>query len=276
MGTRAAIIHITDPHCGGSTGLFPPEGVVTDDGQLVMPSEWQQWMWPRWEDSFARADELTRGCRRFLVWSGDCVDGMHHQTFQTVSANPEIQKRIFFRCARPALALNPERLLFVRGTEAHVGQQANIEEGIARELGAHQDLLGNYSHWNYYGTVAGLTLKVFHHGSIGNLPWTEQGSLHRMAWRVRTVYDRAGLKPPDLVLTGHRHAWGDSGEFACPTRVLMGPGWQGATSYVHKIDGAAAGLVPVGIWVILIEDGKPPVCIPIRHEIRRMEPDVLG
>jgi hypothetical protein len=216
------------------------------------------------------------GCRRYLVLGGDLTDGFHHETFQVISANPEIQKRIVFECLKPAMALNPEKVLVVRGTAAHVGEQANIEEGIARELGAHRnDKEGSYSWWNYYGTVAGLMLKVFHHGKLGQLPWTEQASMQRMAWATRAAYDRAGMKPPELILTGHFHKWGDSGEFSCPTRALMGPGWQGPTQHVHKIDGSGAGLVPVGIWVILVEEGQRPVCIPIRHDARRIEPDVL-
>lgn len=276
MGTRSALLVCNDLHCGGSTGLFPPEGIQVDDGQRVLPSEWQRWTWDKWIETWQRAEDITRGYRRFLICNGDLTDGFHHQTFQIITANPEIQRRIVLESLKPALALNPERILVVRGTSAHVGEQANFEEGIARELGAHGDRVnGTHSHWNYYGTVAGATIKVFHHGKLGQLPWTEQASIQRLAWSVRTQYDRAGGKPPDLVFVGHLHKWGDSGEFSCPTRVLMAPGWQGATQHVHKIDGAGAGFSPVGIWVVLLEEGLPPVCIPIRHPVRAMEPDHL-
>lgn len=276
MGTRSALLVVSDTHCGGSTGLFPPDGVVVDDGQQVLPSEWQRWLWERWAETWQRAEEITRGYRRVLICNGDLVDGFHHQTFQIISANPDIQKRIAFDCLKPAMALNPERLLVVRGTPVHVGEQANLEEGIARELGAHRnEKEGTYSWWNYYGDVAGVTVKVFHHGKLGRTARTEQAAIQRMACDTREAYDRAGAKPPDLVFVGHLHRWGDSGEFACRTRALMSPGWQGPTQHVHRIAGHDAGLVPVGIWVVLVENGKRPVCIPIRHEVKPQKPDIL-
>ena len=60
------------------------------------------------------------------------VEGDHHNTPQIVSRDPGVQMDILQQLCAPILALSPDAAIVVRGTEAHVGKNANKEEAFAR------------------------------------------------------------------------------------------------------------------------------------------------
>lgn len=264
-----------DPHCGGSTGLLPAEGIKLDDGNQVLPNLFQEWAWDKWLKAWERSKLLAADCDKLIViLNGDLVDGNHHGTTQLVSANPAIQVRIAKAALSPIRDLQPDELYVVRGTAAHGGESGSIEEIIAEDIGAKPDpSTGSFSRWKLDIQVHDTWVQAFHHGRLGTRKWTEQNALHGLAWDIRTSYDSVGSKAPDLVFTAHQHGWGDSGLFSCPTRVVMSPGWQGATQYVHRTMIGKAGIVPVGMWVAIVEEGEEPVLTPVRFKASVQQPN---
>jgi len=256
---KTALIVANDTHCGGTTGLLPPHGVTTDDGNVLLPNVPQEWIWERWDEAARQADKLTQHCeRRHIILNGDLIDGWHHGTWQVLSANPTIQRRVAKESLSPLTSLRHDKLFIVRGTPAHVGEQGHVEEDLAELLGAERCPETNaYSRWRLEFTCRGTKVLVYHHGKSGMGPRTQQAAFERLAWDLRMDYDKNGLTPPDLVFVAHRHIWGESPRFSCPTRVFMSPGWQWATQYVHKnIHGA--GVLQVGMWVAILDDDAPP------------------
>lgn len=260
---RVGLVVAHDTHCGGSTGLLPPHGAKLDEGNVVLPNLFQEWAWERWEQAWLRAKQLTDDCTEvYVILNGDLVDGDHHGTWEIISANPRVQARICQESLSPMRDLQPDKVFVVRGTSAHTGEQSTHEEEIAEKIGAEKDESGNHSRYKLYADILGHRIQAYHHGKLGASPWTEQSALQRLAWAIRAEHDRAGSKPPDIVFVAHRHKWGDSGQFCCPTRVLMAPGWQGAGQYVHK-NVVGAGIVQVGMWVAVLEEEVEPVVVPI-------------
>lgn len=252
-GTLWAIV--SDLHCGSTVGLIHERGVALDDGGHYTPSAEQRELWRLWLSYWDRVrQERKRGDRLIVALLGDLIDGDHHRTSQIVSRNTHAtQYRIAIEALGTAMALRPDRIIVIRGTEAHVGASAETEEAIARELDAWTyDDSPIRSHWHLQVESDGVLLDLAHHGRIGQRPWTRLTGPTTLSAQIALAAARAGERIPDIAIRGHYHQVADTGDLAKP-RVIQLPCWQLATSYVHRI---AAGSVPdVGGVIIRTDSG---------------------
>lgn len=257
------ILLASDTHCGSTVGLCPPEGPRLDDGQVVEPSKAQRWLWQCWTDLHTRAYATRRrhGGPLWVILNGDLVDGPgHHGTTQSMSNHPDAQAYIASETFKVTQDLKPERLFVVRGTEVHTGTAGNVEEGIAKSLGAERDPETHlWSRWHLRLRVHGRLIDAQHHGKgLGRLPHTKQNGANALAWRVWQVYAERGLEPPALVVRSHLHQYADSFSAHRRTRGLFLPSFQLKTAYVHKV--AADEIADVGgVIVVVHPDGRMDV-----------------
>lgn len=269
--SRDVFAVVSDLHCGSMLGLCPPDGVQLDDGGRYMPSNAQVRLWECWLDYWATVKKsLKKGDRLIAVCNGDAADGWHHNSSQIVSNNlPVIQHEITLRTLAPMLELEPSNIIFIRGTETHVGSSGAYEERLARDLEAVKDReTGSHSHWHFQTLSQDVLLDFAHHGSVGKLPWTRNNPSNALAARVFMAAARARVRHPDLVIRSHMHQEADSGE-AQPVRVIQTRGWQLSTAFIHKI--AAGSLPEVGGLVISCEAGRYELQ-KVRFEWKRAEP----
>jgi hypothetical protein len=251
---------VSDLHCGGTTALCPPQ-VALDDGGHYTHSKAQRWLWDGWHRYWESVEKQRDKLKADLivVCNGDAVDGNHHGTTQILSGNPTAQAAVLNEVLRAPLALEPTALLFVRGTEAHVGPSAAFEERVA--VGLKKDgrpvitdvESGTASWWKWVAEFQDVKLDFAHHGKIGIRPWTKMTAVNSAAYEIWSEAHMRGERHPDLAVRSHMHRYADTYN-AYPTRLIQTGAWQLATAYVHKI--APNTLADIGAITIVIRDGK--------------------
>jgi hypothetical protein len=162
-------------------------------------------------------------------------------------------------CMAVPLALKPDRIIVVRGTEAHVGQSASAEERIADGLRRDKRPVisdpetKSGSWWHFRGEIQGVRVDITHHGRTGQREHTRGSAAVLHAHDIFLSHAKDGDPPPHLCLRGHHHRFNDSYD-ACPTRVVTSGAWQMATSHVHKV--AADSMAGIGGLIVTIADGE--------------------
>ena len=251
---------VSDVHAGSTVALCP-EKITLDDGGEYHASKAQRWLMQCWREYWQRvADRRAElGAELYAVFNGDAVEGDHHRTTQIASANPNAQAAIWNSVLSVPLELKPDRIVIVRGTEAHVGQSASAEERIADGLRRDKRPVisdpetGAASWWHWRAELQGVRLDITHHGKMGQLPRTRGSNLVLYAWNILDEHADSGHPHPHLCLRGHNHKRGDSGG-ACPVRVVATGAWQLGTSHVHKVQ--ADSLADVQGVLVTIDRGE--------------------
>lgn len=260
----------SDIHANSTLGLCHPGGVELDDGGRYAPSTVQLWLWEQWAEFWAEvARRVTAlGADLVVVANGDLVEGDHHQTRQLVSRNLETQHRIAMRALDPMLSLRPREIYVVRGTETHVGHQAEREEAIAREIGAQREAGTNrHSWWLLRMDLLDSLIQAQHHAPIGRLPWTGGNMANRTAMELVLSHALSGERWPDVLLAAHNHVAVRNAPDA-PVQVIQLPCFQLSTSHAHKV---AAGKLPsIGGAILTVWPGRQqPDCEIIRYQPAR-------
>lgn len=251
---------VNDVHAGGATALAP-DVVKLDDGGEYVASKAQRWLFNNWRTYWKAVDAArdAADAELYAVFNGDMVDGQVKGSTQIISANPNAQAAVVSEVLAIPLALKPDRLVIVRGTEAHVGQSASAEERIAdglrrdkRPIVSDPDT-GTASWWHWRACVGGIRLDVTHHGRIGQREHTRASQIALYAHDIFLAHTKAGEAAPHLALRGHNHKWADSYD-ACPTRVIGNGAWQLGTGYVHKVQ--PDSLADIGGLIVTIRNGE--------------------
>lgn len=258
---RPMVIAVTsDQHAGSTVALCPPR-ITLDDGGTYEASKAQAWLWAKWGAFYARVEEVRRAYDAILVeaFNGDMTEGDHHRTTQILSGNPTAQAAVVNELMRVPLALKPDHLLFIRGTEAHVGPSAAFEERIATGLRKdgwpviRDEVTGNSSHWHHVIEHQGVRVDLAHHGKFGSRPSTKMNTVIALAFDLFTRAAIDGRPHPHLAVRSHMHQFGDTGS-AYPTRLIQMPAWQLATAYIHRLNPGA--IADVGGLIIVIAEGR--------------------
>lgn len=256
---RYVIAKVSDVHAGGGTALCPKR-VPLDDGGTYEASKLQQWEFQCWQDYWARVGAVRDELDAILItlFNGDLVDGQVRNTPQVVSGNPNAQAAIVNACMAVPLALKPDHIVIVRGTEAHVGQQGSAEERIADGLRRDKRPVvvdpetNTSSWWHWRAEIAGVRLDATHHGRTGLREHTRGSQAVLHAHDILLAHVKAGHPYPQLCFRAHHHKFNDSGD-SCPVRVITSGAWQYPTSYVKKV--AADSLTDIGGWIVTLQDG---------------------
>lgn len=259
--SRPVVIAITSDHHAGSTVALCPPRIGLDDGGAYEASTAQRWLWDGWTTFWTRVAEVRRETKGQLyqVFNGDLVDGNHHGTTQILSGNPNAQAAVLTACMKLPLALTPDRLFFIRGTDAHVGQSACAEERIADGLRRDKrpvvgcEATGTASHWHLKLDVQGVRFDFAHHGRVGTRPWTKPNVTANLAAEIFYDHAATGQPHPHLAIRSHMHQWVDTHD-QHPVRVIQTPAWQLATSFIHRI--APGKLADVGGIICVVDGGQ--------------------
>lgn len=243
INIKTLVAVISDTHFGGSTALAPP-AFETSEGQVVHASPAQRWLHECWLDYWAYVYGLTKRnkARLVVIHLGDVVDGNHHNSVQLLP-NVEDQEKMAFEMLEP-MALKADKMIIMRGTEAHTGPMGMSENSIAAALGAE-------IHWEALLDVGGLLLDLAHHGKAGTRDWTSSAAATAVEARGRALAE--GNPIPAYVFRGDRHTVDDSGARVAGTRAMTAPAWQLKTSYGHR---AAAGKRSDIGGIIVLPDGS--------------------
>lgn len=251
---------VSDVHAGSTVAVCPPK-IHLDDGGAYEASRAQRWLWQSWNEFWAEVERVrtAEAADLYAVFNGDLTDGDHHGTTQILTPNPNAQAAVVNECMRVPLALKPDRIFVVRGTEAHVGKSGCIEERIADGLRRDKRPVvgdpdtGTASWWHLRMELHGKRIDITHHGRTGQREHTRAGAASLHAHDIFLSHAKRGEPAPDLCLRGHYHRFNDSHD-ACPTRVVTTGAWQVKTAYVHKV--AADSIADIGGCVVVIRPGQ--------------------
>ena len=250
-----ALILTGDHHTNSTVGLCPAR-ITLDDGGTYTPNKTQRWMWTFWNECWKEAKLYTEEAES-VTWiiNGDMVDKDHKQrSYQYITGNPATIVGMTIDALAPGLEV-ADQVLVIRGTEAHVGTNANMEELVADDIDTViRNKEGSTASWYHYrGVMDGLRIDVSHHTSMGSLPWTSKNAANKLASSTFMNYCLVNQKPPHLVMRSHVHQHADSYD-NYPVRAIIQPAWQTMTSYGAKLD--PNRISDIGMIIFLIEDGK--------------------
>jgi hypothetical protein len=233
-----------------------PGSVTLDNKGTYTPNKTQRWLWSYWRECWQEAGQYTQDAEEVIwIMNGDLVDADHkNRSYQYVTGNKATIQSMAIDVIAPGLEI-ANKVLVIRGTEAHTGTNGEMEELLAKDIAnAVVDNDGKTASWyNYRGVLDGLRIDVAHHTSMGGLAWTEKNAANKVAADAIMQYTLVGNKIPNLVVRSHVHRTADSYD-NYPTRAVILPAWQSMTSYGARLN--PNRLSDVGMVMLMIDDGK--------------------
>lgn len=251
----------SDLHCGSTVAVCSDEPVPLDDGATYNPSKAQLWLWDCWHEFWARvADVRTEHkAKLFQEYNGDLVDGgRHHLTEQAISGLASIEADVIGKTLAVPLALKPDNIAIIRGTETHAGPSGNREESLARRLSDQgypvyrEPATGNHSHYHLRTTICDTYVSFTHHGKMGRMPHTKPNPVLSLARQIASAHTDRGELPPKIAFRSHFHQHVDTGSLQ-PVRVIQTCAWQLHTAFTHKV--VPESLADIGGHIVVF-DGK--------------------
>jgi hypothetical protein len=252
------LLLLGDSHTGSTVAICPPV-VNLDDGGTYHASRSQRFLWDSWLDLIDRAAKY----KPTLILNGDLIEGdKKDRSYQVITRNETNLLSIGADVFDP-LAQMCGAVYVVRGTMAHVGKSANLDDAVGRDLGAvppEKRKGGASSWWSLNLKVEGRRVAIAHHASMGGQPWTSPDAARKLAARLQFEASQNEDVLPDIVFRSHVHQWADSYD-AHRVRVVFLPAWTFATEYVHRI--APDAIAQIGAALLHV-DGR-------RYEIEKIE-----
>jgi hypothetical protein len=265
---------VSDLHPGSTTGLAP--FYFEHEGGQHKANAGQRWLWRNWKDFWERMGRLSddTGLPLLVISNGDAADGPHHGTTELITHNEGDLLRLAVTVWEPALAV-ADRMIVIRGTPAHTGDNAWKEERLADDLTiVERQSEQTASFWHWYGEAGGVFFDVQHHPEAGGRrPWTIGNGPNAVSSMLLEEYARTNDRVPDVGLRSHVHVFQTSSAGRKPF-VIFTPSWQLGTSYV-KGPVASNKINSVGGIYFICRDGTYSwdhiLYHPRRERARRIE-----
>lgn len=253
-----SLLIVSDPHSNSTVGLAKPL-IQLDDGDTVHASVPRRWLFWVWEDILKKAQERAYeyGSELYGLVNGDAVEtDAKKRTNQVITRNTTTARQIAIDVFEPFFQAC-KGVYVVRGTEAHVGQQAEAEEAFAENFdNTIKDTENGRASWQYLLLdIEGVRLDIAHHprGGGNGRPMNRTAGVMRLASDALFEYADGGLTPPNLLIRSHLHGYRDSYD-AFKVRAIITPAMSLLTSYVHRI--GINQSQPVGALMVTCWDGQ--------------------
>ena len=253
--TKEAVIITSDHHINSTVGLAPPR-INLDDGGTFIASPAQRWLWEGWLRFIEWADRLTEGYRTNTALVGDVGDlDTKRKSNQIITPNKATVLSMIGVVLEPLILIS-DTLRVTRGTPAHVGKSAWLEEEVASDYDITVPAAkGIYAHNQVRMNASGVRIDIAHHASMGSLYRTRKNAANFIAHDAMEDYAfEMGAPIPHLVIRAHNHRWADSYD-NYPTRAICLPCWMLATEYIFRL-GKYNGRADVGGVVVLCDNGE--------------------
>lgn|SRR5574341_31350 len=227
---------ISDLQAGSIYGMLPP-AFETGEGIIKPQNAGQEYLWRCWEDCNNKAEQFDPD---FVVVNGDMTDGKQQAQKGTELSLPLMDDQ---RQAAVATLMALKRRIrpeakwyFVQGTVYHVGDGAEYEEAIAREMGG--------TPYKGAGTgklcrevldldVEGVIINFAHHISVTSGFYRATAADREGQWSAMTAKDASkGIPKADVVIRSHVHFFVHV-EHATK-HIIQTPAWQLQTRFMRK------------------------------------------
>ena len=250
----AALAAWSDVHANSLTGPAPPKFEL-EDGSVHMASPSQEFLFNAFTAfrEYVKQQTVDQGIPLTVVANGDLLEKIR-RTVDLISLNEanilKLGRELFGPWRDMA---DPGRFVVVRGTEAHVGPSAHLEETLGWELMAMEGAHGERSHYEVYLQVGPIVVRAAHHISSA-LAHTDLSAPQRELTQQAIEFPIAGYEQPDLQIRSHRHRFSFA-QLAGNRAMLTLPAFQLKTPFVHKVASAAVPQIG-GALVMVFENGK--------------------
>lgn len=229
---------ISDMHTGSSTALFPREGFVNSQENLVKPNRKQIEIYRLFVRFAGEVSVARKGKRLIVVNLGDAIDGFHHGSMQESLFQEKDQCEAHITLMREFLKKvnfgKGDELYYVQGTEVHV---KDMENDMAKELGAVKQG-SKYISDVLTLPINGLINVFAHHGKQRGGGQNEGNALRNFLRDIRSDQEKDGLPRIDVLWSGHTHGhtWANhiarqrDGNFHVMNGIIL-PSWQAKTRF---------------------------------------------
>ncbi len=249
------VVILGDTHINSTVALCPRRVELTN-GAYYNPSPAQLWLTTKWESmwtNIAQVIEAQQPEETILILNGDIVDMNVHSRHELISPNISVVLNHAYRTLAPKVRLF-NYVYFNKGTEAHTGERAELEETLAAMLNCvPEEYTNEQTRWETVLEVNGVNINTAHHGKVGSREWTKLTAPMTLATEIVLDSVARGHKLPDLVIRNHAHKYADT-FYNAQVRVIQNPGWQLSTTFSHKI--GIVSPADIGATVIQCEDSK--------------------
>lgn len=280
------VVVFSDIHAGCQMALCPIGGVTLQEAGKYSPSPAQKRMWKTWDFFWEKwIPEVTQKEPFAVVFNGDAIDGVHHNSVTQISHNlvdqrniaKEILEPIVDRCAKDKKGV--PYFYMIGGTEVHDGKSQMEAETLGQILNAMPDQYGRYCRNELFLEVGGVLCHFMHH--IGSTSSAQHEASAINAELTREIYEagRWGEDIPSIVVRSHRHRYmrvtGPAKERHgrhVESLAFTTPAWQLKTPFTYRIAGAR--LSPPQLGGAIIRAGDEDVYA--RHFTRILERKVYS
>jgi len=245
--TRLA--YVSDLHINSTVALCPPK-IDYDDGGSYHPSPGQRWLWECWNDFIARFYALPG--RHIVGFGGDLGElDTKRRTVQIISPNKSTIQEMVTETIAP-LVDRAEKVIFIRGTQAHEGRGAWLEEATAKDTDNAVRSTKKVSSWYHFqGRIDDVRFDLAHHASMGEKP---ANSANKLAEKAELYYYRMCQPLPNVVIRSHNHRKADSGD-NFPFMAFFTPAFSLKTEFVYRI-GKELTLSDIGGLIFTIDGDR--------------------
>ena len=255
MTNKIAVVIAQDTHINSAIGLCMPS-IELDDGGHYRASRGQRWLWDCFNDFVDQVKAIkSNGYKIVVVLNGDVGElDVKRRSSQLVSSNKATIMRLAIETLSPLVDV-ADAVFVVRGTLAHTGKSAWLEEAIAQDFD--NVVSGNESvasFWHLRHVFSGVRYDITHHARMGGIKRTQANYANMLAFDTIAAYHAMEAPVPHVIYRGHNHRRADSGSNFGNTIAILGPAWQLATEFVYRI-GAENSLASVGGDIFLCADG---------------------
>ena len=270
-GDAGLLIQVGDTHINSLVALCPP--TVNRDGGTYRSSRGQRWLWQCWLEMWETIKRDYPTQRKVLVLTGDLGElDTKRRTAELISPNKAEVMSMIIDTLEPALR-QVDSVFVIRGTQAHTGKGAWLEEAIANDLTITvKDEENKAASWYWLRLEAeGVRFDIAHHASMGGLPWTAPNAANRLAFMAETYYHRIGQSLPHVVMRSHNHRYADSGG-NYESLAVFTPAWSLMTEFGYRM-GKELALASIGSVVFECSGGEYKMRqfkYEPRHETRRV------
>lgn len=260
---RTMIIFVNDLHVGHPFALCPATWVL-HDGNVFTPNALQVQIRAHWLACWQRIGEQRKGARLVVVYVGDLVEGLHHDTTQVVTPRIDTQEAMAIAVIEEGLRLahfknRGDQLRFVTGTPAHDGNGLQSIERIARNV-LDCDGDGRASRDHLLLSIDGLLIDVAHQPGSGPGARAQTYGNAFQNWLKSVYYEslETGRPCPRVVVRAHYHTYlkrevcNLAGDVVLTGYIL--PAWKLKDEYVYRRQ--AHALASIGMLSITVQDGR--------------------
>lgn len=208
---KTTLCILADDHAGSPAGLFPGENWELEDGNHLLPNDWQTTLWSHLRDCGYQVAGLRKGGRLIVVHAGDATEGVHHGTVQLLSSRVDEQERMHVAVMREFLGLcrfnkRTDQLIYLAGTEAHTGQGNSSTERIVRTLLDTDELDGRQVRHKLIADIDGVLFDIAHKGfRLGGREWTRTNSIRAYLESRWAQAAKRNQRLPRYVIRAHQH-----------------------------------------------------------------------